>query len=69
MLTCTLFHGNVPDLSALQRADDRPTLRLSRPAGWYGDGLLDRARSVYGAGENAEAGGVYPETGPAEEAK
>ncbi|MFE2045058.1 (2Fe-2S)-binding protein [Streptomyces sp. NPDC059477] len=45
-LACTLLHGIVPDLTAVQRADDGPALRLPRPSGWYADRLPDPAGAL-----------------------
>ncbi|MFF5724765.1 (2Fe-2S)-binding protein [[Kitasatospora] papulosa] len=47
VLACVLLGGVVPDLGALQRADDSSQLRLPEPAGWNVDSLPDMTGTLY----------------------
>ncbi|MEZ7002247.1 iron reductase [Streptomyces sp. AD55] len=62
-LACTVVHGIVPDLTALQRSDDGPALRLPRAAGWHAAALPDPAGALAGqvhAHLRAFAAGPHP---------
>ncbi|GGV83512.1 MULTISPECIES: (2Fe-2S)-binding protein [Streptomyces] len=47
VLACTLFHGIVPDLARLHRADEGPALRLPAPTGWYADRIPHLPKVLY----------------------